>query len=262
MKRYYDFIFVVLVYKNYKDLEDFFQHFGIENSKVIVVNSYFDDNSEESFKRIAKSYNADFISVPNKGYGAGNNAGCKWAKEHYEFGNIVISNADINILSLKLSDVKEGVINAPEIINLKGKLSNPMQPFFMPIADKIKYHIFKKGSGYAALYACIAFNKIIRYVFRPIKALWGGQIYSCHGAFLIIPYGVLSTLYPLYNEDQFLFGEEDHLAMLARHHGIKTYYNRDIRVLHKEDGSVGSSNIKVMELTRQSYISFYEYWNK
>ena len=80
-----DFIFVVLVYRNIDDLKDFFDHFTIPNSKVVVINSFYDKNSESSLKNIAEENDADFISVPNKGYGAGNNRGIEYVLNNYDF---------------------------------------------------------------------------------------------------------------------------------------------------------------------------------
>ena len=93
----YDIVFVVLVYRNTDDLKDFFLHNHIKNSHVIVVNSYYDDVSEGDFRKIAEDNGASFISVPNKGYGAGNNRGIEYALEHFNFDFLVISNADIQI---------------------------------------------------------------------------------------------------------------------------------------------------------------------
>ena len=42
----YDFVFVVLVYRNTADLHDFFAALKVANSKVVVVNSYYDDNTQ------------------------------------------------------------------------------------------------------------------------------------------------------------------------------------------------------------------------
>lgn len=47
----YDFIFIVLVYRNTKDLKDFFDSYNLANSKVIVVNSFYDKESESDFKK-------------------------------------------------------------------------------------------------------------------------------------------------------------------------------------------------------------------
>ena len=61
----YDFVFVVLVYRNTRDLKDFFSSLLLSAVKVIVVNSFYDEESECEFKNIAEANNADFLSVPN-----------------------------------------------------------------------------------------------------------------------------------------------------------------------------------------------------
>ena len=257
----YDFVFVILVYRNTNDLENFFKNFNIDNSKVIVINSFYDDYSEKIFKDIASKYNADFISVENKGYGAGNNAGCRWALNHYSFKYLIISNADIEIKQMTIEFVKNNVVNAPEILNGIGRSSNPMQPYDIPSFEEIKYRSFKTGKNSWRIKACISANKLLRSYYR-ITHPKGGYIYMCHGAFLILPYEIVSKLTPIYNEQQFLFCEEDHLAHLLKENGFKTYYNPNILIHHKEDGSVGVINEKVLDLTSRSYITFYEHWNK
>lgn len=67
----YRVVFVVLVYRNTQDLRDFFKYIDIKDSHTIVVNSYYDEQTVIEFKKIALKAEADFISVPNKGYGAG-----------------------------------------------------------------------------------------------------------------------------------------------------------------------------------------------
>ena len=140
----YDFIFIVLVYRNTKDLKDFFDSYNLANSKVIVVNSFYDKESESDFKKIAEANNADFLSVPNKGYGAGNNRGVDFALAHYDFKYLVISNADICIEKMDLSafcGFKEGIY-APSIHTLSGKQQNPHMPFHISLIDSIKYKCF------------------------------------------------------------------------------------------------------------------------
>lgn len=85
----YDFVFVVLVYRNTRDLKDFFSSLLLSAVKVIVVNSFYDKESECEFKNIAEANNADFLSVPNKRYGTGNNRGVDYALTHYDFKSIV-----------------------------------------------------------------------------------------------------------------------------------------------------------------------------
>lgn len=260
----YDFIFVVLVYRNTQDLKDFFASLKVPAMKVIVVNSYYDDESEEAFGKIAKDNNADFLSVPNKGYGAGNNRGVEYAIQHYDFQYLVISNADIYILKLSeasLSNIPEGIY-APSIRTLSGKQQNPHMPYHFSWIDGMKYKYFKKNNWHVIMFFC-ALNKIFRISFLGfVRFINHSRIYSAHGAFVILPKGILEKLLPLYDEDVFLFTEEENLAMNARTHGIRTYYVPEVKVLHKEDGSTSSIADKQRDITRESYITFYKRWYK
>ena len=262
MKRL-DFVFVVLVYRNTDDLMDFFSSFSLPNSKVIVVNSFYDERSELAFRGIAEANGADFISVPNKGYGAGNNRGIEFAIDNYDFKYLVISNADIIIKDLQLSKVEQygKSIIAPDIRNVQGKKQNPSSPFKPSrILENIRYRLLK-GSHYKLIWPIFMLsrlNKILFYCLSKYKK----TIFSAHGAFLIIPHDVVMELIPLYNEEMFLFNEEEHLGRVAESKGIKTYYAPDVRIFHKEDGSMNIASVNQMENTRQSYIVYYDKWIK
>lgn len=82
-KNFYKFLFVVLVYRNSADLYDFIisvkQNFT--NYKIVVVNSYYDNESLKVIEDIAISNDCEFINVANKGYSYGNNLGIGYAKK-------------------------------------------------------------------------------------------------------------------------------------------------------------------------------------
>lgn len=262
MNAFYDIVFVVLVYRNTEDLESFFKSLKVRNCKVIVVNSYFDDKTENIFKEISQRNDAVFISVPNKGYGAGNNCGCDYAINNFSFNHLIISNADIEISCLNAKLLSNNKITAPEILNRRGKRQNPARAYCLPKYDWLMYLFYKKNIS-IGIYACCIINKIVRYIFYMLNRIFGCKnIYEAHGAFIIIPYSVLKTLHPLFNEEMFLFAEEDHLAKLAKVNNVKIEYNKNVVVHHKEDGSVGLMNVQQTELTKKSYITYYEFWYK
>lgn len=253
----YDFVFVILVYRNTGDLVDFFHSFNIPSSRIIIINSFYDDSSEHEFKKISQIHNADFISVPNKGYGAGNNAGIVSALKKYYFKYLIISNADIEIKKLNIENLSLNCITAPKIIARSGKYQNPHTPFYSKNIERLKYKYFLKRS-YKKIRMISAINKICRYIFFILyKLKIQNCIYAAHGAFLIIPYKILTQLHPLFNEKMFLYAEEDHLANLALRHKIPICYNPKIVIYHKEDGSTGIEHINTMEHTRNSYITYY-----
>lgn len=254
----YDFVFVVLVYRNVTDLEDFFKCFQLDNSKVIVVNSFYDIKSERQFKCVAQKNSADFISIPNKGYGYGNNRGCEFALRNYRFKYLVISNADIMIQRLSCDLINEKCVTAPKIRTLRGKLQNPFMPFYFSLFDKLKYYLFMKEKK-QMIFCCCILSRFLRELY--LLFFRSGKIYAAHGAFVILPFDVVNELYPIYNEEMFLFVEEEHLAQMARKKNIDIIYNSQIEVIHKEDGSVSDIN-NHFEITRDSYMKFFKYWYK
>lgn len=257
----YDFIFVVLVYRNTDDLKDFLSSNELPNTKTIVVNSYYDDESEESFRRIAQDYGVDFISVPNNGYGAGNNMGVEYAFKNYNFKYLVISNADIMIEKLQISDLKsyEDSIIAPKILNFSNKNQNPSVPFRPGLfTERIRYWIYS-GNHYKMIWCYFAYSRLMKLAYYCISGL-RKKIFSAHGAFVIFPSSVVQRLYPFYNEEMFLFNEEEHLGRKAEQLGIQTYYVPDIIIKHKEDGSMKVASVNEFEMMRQSYLVYYDFW--
>lgn len=261
MKQKYDIVFVVLVYRNTADLKDFFLHNDVKNSHTIVVNSYYDDSSMNDFKNIAEVNGASFISVPNKGYGAGNNRGVEYALAHFEFKYLIISNADIMIEQLELSTLEKcgDVLIAPKIITLKGKNQNPSAPFppHKPSLRIMKY-IYEKGNRTMAwpMHAWSRLKKIFYYMISPFHK----YVFSAHGAFVIIPQCIINELHPLFNEEMFLEYEEQHLGMYAKSRGIKTRYVPEVVIRHKEDGSMKIASVNEFEVQKQSFGVYYHYW--
>ncbi|MCD8263180.1 MAG: hypothetical protein LUD02_02680, partial [Tannerellaceae bacterium] len=84
-------------------------------------------------------------------------------------------------------------------------------------------------------------------------------IYAAHGAFVILSKKILQNLSPIYNEDMFLFCEEEQ-SLLSKKFGIDTIYLPKVSILHKEDGSIASVSTNSFELTRDSFMKLYESW--
>lgn len=263
MKPRYDLVFIVLVYRNTSDLSDFFKSNTLSDAKTIVVNSYYDEETELEFKRLAHEHCADFISVPNKGYGAGNNAGIAYAIENYSFKYLIVSNADITIEKFN-RNIFEGfkdTIFAPKILTISGKNQNPSSPFRpSKLREGIVNKIYSGNHRHLIVlfYVWSRLSKIIYYLISPLRK----KIEAPHGAFFIMPYSVVSRLMPIFNEKMFLFFEENHLGKLARKNNISIRYTPEIVIRHKEDGSINYLSTSIFPLMRQSYMEYYSYWNK
>lgn len=251
-------VFIVLVYRNYNDVIDFCLSIKKKinmDYKIVIVNSFFDIESEIKIKNIAEKFNCDFLNIENKGYGYGNNEGINYAREKYKFNYLIISNPDIIIEKFNFKNLEKNYIYAPNILTRNGKKQNPFRVINSPFLEYLKYIGFKKNMKFL-IYIDILINKLCKIKRRNI-------IYSCHGSFIIFGLDALNLLPKrIFNDDIFLFTEEDHLAKLLYKYKIKIIYNENLCVKHNEDGSMKYINKKIFDLTKESYIKYYEYWKK
>ena len=122
MQERFKYIFVVLTYRNTEDIIDLLDSMKrqVEDYKVVVVNSFYDEETATIIESIAKKYDAVFINVENKGYSYGNNRGIEYALKNYAFEWLVIANPDTVIKKFDFStlNVEMPVVIAPEIRNL------------------------------------------------------------------------------------------------------------------------------------------------
>ncbi|MCC8072091.1 MAG: hypothetical protein LIO90_09850, partial [Bacteroidales bacterium] len=245
--------------RNTEDLVDFFKHLYIRDSKVIVVNSFYDDNTDKIFKSIALANNADFLTIPNKGYGYGNNRGIEYALKKYMFEFLIVSNADITIRKFDDSKLKPNCIYAPKVITLKGKNQNPTFPFKVSrLREKLLHYTFKGNHNklVLALYAYSRLSKIFFYAISDIRK----KIYAPHGSFFLMPYEVVKRTHPIYNEEMFLYYEEAHFGKVMESNNIRTEYYPDIIIDHKEDGSTASTNTSEFDYMKNSFEIYYKTW--
>lgn len=265
----FDFVFVVLTYHNTADLEMFFEKNVIKNSKVIVVNSYFDDDSLEEFRRIAIENNAIFIPIENLGYSYGNNIGIEYAKENLQFEYLIVSNADVEVLDFDSKFLLEKCsrlgVYGPTIITLDNKQQNPYIVRYKKIMRSIFYLACKKRLKYLK-YFVFLLNKIDRVLFlqtvksssKPLH-----KVYSCHGSFIIVGREAIDLNFNFFNNQMFLFNEEHFFAKQCKLNNVPIFYLKDrVSIKHYEDGSVSSISSKINQLSDESYIVYYKYFNK
>lgn len=264
MKEKYSFIFVVLVYKNYNDLMQFVPQVKEIRTrcKIIVVNSYYSQETYDTIKDYCAQNECDFLNVPNKGYGAGNNAGIRYAMENYYFNYLVVCNSDVDIkqFPMELKDGYSDKVVAPYITNIEGKFQNPYWVHFSYLGEKLMYLGYKRHVK-LLLMAGIALFKIPRELF----VLWFKHtpkreaiVAGAHGCFVLFPYKVLKQIGTPYDENMFLFAEESLLAHTLKKSGIKTVMTKDIEIVHHECGSINTTSIDQLEARRKSVVYYYE----
>lgn len=260
----YKFIYVVVLYKTVEYLSDLKESIIRQNEpyRIILVNNYADEKSLNDARKIAlESDDIDLVEMPNNGYGAGNNAGIDYAVQNYSFDYLVVCNSDTVIEKLDvnlLDEPIEPVIYAPEIICSTGKRQNPNWACYRPLIEKMQYVACKYDNQFLDLMA-IALLKSERLFFQHLfKGVKRKKIYSAHGAFLIISREAVEKMYPLYDEKMFLFYEEVFLAKKAKKLGVSTFYVPQIRVFHKEDGSMRLANVNQKKQAQKSVVYYYE----
>lgn len=268
-KEFYDFVFVVLAYRNSSDLEDFFQSLvDVEGTfKVIVVNSYYDDESLRRIKEVSMKYDAAFISAENKGYGTGNNIGIKYAIDNYEFRYITVCNPDILVNKFSAKDFEfDNSVIVPSVICGRGVDQNPFLSRRIALRDKLLYKGYISNSR-----ICLFFATLVTRISKVLFILWKNifnrnnspvKVYAGHGSCLIFPYAVIKDHLPIFDENIFLFHEEQDIANRFRKENISFYYCPKIHIYHKEDGSMDMVPSRVMEgHSKDSFIYVYNKWH-
>lgn len=263
-----DVAFVVLTYRNDVDLQNFINSAKKTicdmEYKIIVVNSFYDRDSEENIKEIALRNDCDFFSIENKGYSYGNNRGIEYVNLKYEYEYLVISNPDIVLerFSIKELEKFKGKIIGPKIINAKGKQQNPLLYMKNPISMRLIYLGFKRDVV-LLLKTGTAINRIQREICKYIAMInkkTSYKVYALHGSFVIFSRAALKKIGHPYDENMFLFGEESVLADVAEKNGIESFVCENLKVLHKEDGSMNFEKEHVYMNLKNANIYYYEHY--
>lgn len=256
-KDFFDIVFVVLVYRNIDVLRDFFTSLRLSYSyKVIVVNSYYDETTEKECLQVADVNNAIFISVPNKGYSSGNNSGCDYAIEHYDYKYLIVSNSDIIISDLSfLSEISlDTAIIAPETKMLNGHKQNPNIPFrnvgYMTLTRLAYKYEKPKLKKLALIFNRFCRELMLLYINITRRELV--RIFSPHGSFVIFTRQASQILQPIFNDKMFLYNEELFLTYNSLNKSVPIYYCPKLKVTHLE-GASSSDTSNSWEIKKSSF---------
>ncbi len=258
----YKYVFVVLVYKNTEVLNGFFNSLkeSVYDYKVVLVNSFYDELSKASCKDYADKYDCDFVDIPNRGYGSGNNAGIKFAMDRYTFDFLIISNSDIIVKKLDVIDqyIGKDCIIGPETIMLTGKKQNPCLGKY-PLLASLYYILcrsgFKKNSCFLInlAHVCSRLNKICTRLNQFLTKRKDLPVLAIHGSFFIMTRNAVYKMFPVFSEEMFLYNEELYLGLRAKQKCVKVLYSTNISVFHLEGASCSGDFWKQYPLYRESF---------
>lgn len=269
MKKKLDFVFITLVYRNFKDLYAFCDSLKknvIGSYEVVVIDAFYDEKTSFRIRKCAKELGCHYIQIDNGGYGYGNNQGLNYIQKMFEYNYVFICNPDTILENkISLSMFRENYLCiAPKIISKSGKKQNPYWPCENVISEYLIYKGYKNNNR-IFLYAGIGINKIIRSLFNVYVELSEKKIfsiYACHGSFFAINKKFFEISQFRYDEEMFLFYEEAYLARKIKIDKEKIYYYKNIIVSHNEDGSMSIANIKEYPYLKKSYLHYYEKYRR
>jgi hypothetical protein len=264
MKEKFKFVFVLLTYRNYTDLSTFLINLKLsilKEYKVIVVNSFYDNETMNQIEAISINENCDFLNIDNKGYGYGNNYGINFAKENYLFDFLVLSNTDVVIRKFNVDNFPFlDAVYGPIIKTLKRKNQNPFWVTRLKILEFFTFVGYKYNNKIILLFSIVV-NKLIRefflICFHFSRKLFR-RVYSLHGSFLIFPARIIQNSKKLFNENMFLFYEELYLAYNFSMNNINLFITKEVDIIHKEDGSINLNSINEYNYLKDSFLTFYE----
>lgn len=254
---------VVLNYNDYSRTIKFIEE--IKDFKSINDIIVVDNNSIDNSYKYLKEYENNKITVlankQNKGYGAGNNFGCKYAIDKYTNPIIFISNPDIVvkekvfieiIKTLKRQDdlaLAAPKINQDGLYEMGWKLTSPIKgalmylPFVYKIMRKIKTHTY----------------------YYPDSHYIRNESYVdvVTGCFFAIKGNIFKKI-DFFDENIFLYNEEEVLARKLKEFGYKTLLMNNLEVVHEHSVSINKSfsAIKKILISNRSKIYYQKLYNK
>ena len=262
--RQVDLVFVVCTYGSHEDLLNFIDSVNELNVKsaIVVANSFCSEETRDVIKKHAEERGCDFLDLPNKGYGHSLNEGIEYARKNYEFKYLAITNADILVKKFDLNIEDKACVFAPEVITKTGKKQNPFYIFqyrktFL-FARWAKDHFLKIFK-----YSVMVKAKIHRVLFNLfyVKGTYR-KIYAAHGCFIVFNEKALDLLGRPFEDDIFLYCEENFLGHKLKRMGIPLYYTSRVSVRHMEDGSSAFYKQKINAEMEKSVAKYYDLLEK
>lgn len=225
--------------------------------KIIVVDN---GSTEEIFKQtqlLANNKVEVISSSKNGGYGYGNNCGIKYVLKKYPNANLIVSNPDviveekvieelINCLKKDDVDVIAPVIKENLNVIRGRKLINIWQELITHFPFVYKNKLKSSKSNYL-FYGDNHYKTRLSYVDMV------------HGCFFAIKGKVIQDI-DYYDENMFLYYEEEVLATKLKKKGYKTAILNEVSVIHQQSVTINKlySEIKKERIKNKSRKYFYK----
>ncbi len=258
---------IIVNYNDEKDTIDFVEKitkYNTINRIIVVDNMSTTIGAFEKLKKIENEKVSVIQSEKNGGYSYGNNFGINFLKENNEnYDYIIISNPDviieekaiINCLNV-LENEKDVAIVAPRMFNKQNK----------PIRrSSWKIRTFKLDVIHSTRLLELIFYKKLRNGEYSEKEYSKDilEVDAISGAFFIIKYDVYEQI-EKFDENTFLFYEEDIVAQKLKKINLKTYSINNEKFIHLESQAIGkafSYYVKIKQLYKAK-MYYHKNYNK
>lgn len=253
----YKVAIIILNYKSWKDtikeVKICNEILNVKNKDIIVVDNCSPNDSAEKLEKQSKNEGFVFIqSKENKGYGAGNNIGMRYAlKEGYTHAfilnnDIIIKESNLisQLLSVFKAEEKVAVVN-PDIYAPDGHMFN---------RDAIRPSFFDYTLGLA----------IYRKKGRKLKDIDGyGYVYRPQGCCMMVDLGKMNEV-DFFDEEVFLYCEEPILAERLLKKGYFCACKTTVSIIHNHSKTVKSTfDIdQIIEINNNSFTYYLKEYRK
>ncbi len=256
MLKQIDVGFVILQYLCTKEtvecIYSILDNLDTDNFHIVIVDNASKNGSFEVIKeKFSDNNKITFIeSSSNLGFAKGNNVGIKWLNNNFDSNYVCVINNDTILLEKDFikklnSNYKNSsfAVAGPKVITPDGdSTSNPKTVVFTKKYD-IKKAIVKYNLKrfFCFLNVLRLYEIIVRYFSPPHKSIDKIELKACdpdmlHGCFLIFSKHYFD-FYQGFDENTFLYLEEDILKYHCDQLKLKMMYVSEICILHNEDSS-------------------------
>lgn len=234
-------------YENVKKMLDMIQNYSVLDKIVIVDNASIDD----SFQKLSEIETEKIVVLSNThngGYGSGINVGAKYLNQIYPNCNIIISNTDIIIE--KEEDIKSLLDNFDETTAVVGpiikehtgyncgwRIPSPWQDILLSLP-----YFYK------------SFSKKMSYSKKEINGL--KEVDAVSGSFFVINGKDLEKV-NYFDENVFLYYEENILAKKLQKIGKKIKINGNVEVFHNHSVTIDKAHTSVQKYKNLKRSQFY-----
>ena len=230
---------IILNYNDYKTTEILVNHIKDYNSidNIIIVDNC---STNDSFDRLQK-YNSNKIKIiktpMNNGYGAGNNFGLLYSRDQLGCDIAIIANPDVLFSELFVSECAEFIVNNSDVAIATGVMLN---------ADNniVQENVWKLPSAFMEV---VDASSILKRLLSSSKYESNELLSNSNYEYVDVVSGSLFVVdsskfieVGLFDEDIFLYGEEDIIAIKMKKFGYYSVRLKSINYNHFHSTSINT----------------------